>query len=188
MKILLVDNGTSYLPQLQGLLAEHSLKTTPYSEIDIGISRDFDVIILSGGHDFPVVGNEEKLEKEAALVKNSEKPILGICFGFELIAHVFGASLKRMEEKEHGVLRINIQVPDELFLNVKSLDVFESHRWVVKNIGNELIALANSKDGIEVIKHKTRPVYAVQFHPEMLVEKSCGDEIFNNFLDFIGTK
>ena len=38
------------------------------------------------------------------------------------------------------------------------------------------------KDGIEAIRHKTYLIYGVQFHPEMFVDKTCGDEIFHNFL------
>jgi anthranilate/para-aminobenzoate synthase component II len=39
-----------------------------------------------------------------------------------------------------------------------------------------------SKDGIEAIKHRTRPIYGVQFQPEKFIEPTCGRDIFNNFL------
>ena len=106
MKILIIDNGTSYLSQLENLLSGHTLKVAKCSEIETVNSEDFDAVVLSGGHDFPVIGNGERLRREIDLVKNSMKPIFGICFGFEVIAQTFGAQLKLMKSKEHGILDI----------------------------------------------------------------------------------
>lgn len=185
MKILIIDNGTSYLPQLENLLSGHTFQVVKYSEIGTTNSDDFDAVVLSGGHDFPVSGNEERLQKEIDLVINSKKPLFGICFGFEVIARAFGARHEVMQNKEHGILDIQVVEPDEIFLNIPNFKAFESHRWVIKEPVKEMLVLARSKDGIEAFKHKTRPIYAVQFHPEMFVEKSCGDEIFHNFLNSI---
>ncbi len=186
MKILIVNNGTKHLEQLQDLLPRGTVHTTvAFSEIDKDKAESFDLTILSGGYSFPVLGNEEKLKKEIAFITHYKKPIFGICFGFELIAFTFGAQLERMEKKERGILTVEVLEPDSIFLNISHFDVFEAHRWVVKELGSTCIALAKSKDGIEAIKHKTRPMYAVQFHPEMFVDKTCGDEIFRNFLEII---
>jgi GMP synthase-like glutamine amidotransferase len=182
MKILIVDNGTSYLPQLITLLGDNIFHVVKYSEISFVIDNDFDAIVLSGGHDFSVSGNEDMFRKEMDFVKNSNKPIFGICLGFEIIASAFGAKLELMEKKERGILDIQITKPDEIFVNIPNFQVFESHRWVIKDPVDEFIVLACSKDGIEAIKHKTKSIYAVQFHPEMFVEKTCGNEIFHNFL------
>lgn len=185
MKVLIIDNGTRYLNQLQNLFPNETLRTITFSEIDKDVAENFDVAILSGGHDFPVVGNENRLKKEIDFISHYQKPIFGICFGFELIASIFGAKLEQMERKEHGVLDIEIVEPDGIFLNITNFSVFESHRWVVREPGEQLITLAKSKDGVEAIKHKTRPIYAVQFHPEMFVDKTCGEEVLHNFLNLI---
>lgn len=185
MKILVIDNGTSYLNQLKNLLSDTSLEVINYSEINQANSENFDAIILSGGHDFPVSGNGYRLEKEINLITDSKKPIFGICFGFELIASIFGAKLELMENKEHGILDIQVIEPDKIFLKIPNFQVFESHRWVIKKPAHDLIALAQSKDGIEAIKHRIHPIYAVQFHPEMFTDKTCGDEIFRNFLNLV---
>ena len=185
MKILIVDNGTSYLSQLKNIVSEHEYQIVKYPDIGAVDQEDFDAIILSGGHGFPVNGNSQQLQEEMGLVKNSTKPIFGICFGFEIIAHAFGAELEPMQNKKRGVIDIKIVEPDGIFLNLSNIKVFENHRWTVKKSNKALIVLARSEDGIEAIKHKTRPIYAVQFHPEMSVEKNCGDEIFHNFLNSI---
>jgi GMP synthase (glutamine-hydrolysing) len=75
--------------------------------------------------------------------------------------------------------------PDKIFVNIPNFQVFESHRWVVREPINEFKVLARSKDGVEVIKHKNKPIYAVQFHPEMFMDQTCGDECFNNFLNSV---
>lgn len=185
MKVLIIDNGTNYLPQLENLLSGHAFQVVKYSEINTINSDDFSAIVFSGGHDFPVNGNANRLQKEIDLVINSKNPLFGICFGFEVIAYAFGARLERMQKKEYGVLNIQVVEPDEIFLNIPSFQVFESHRWVVKEPVDDMMVLARSRDGIEAFKHKSRPIYAVQFHPEMYIKKSCGEEIFHNFLNSI---
>lgn len=105
-----------------------------------------------------------------------------------MIANVFKAELNLMENKEKGIVDIEVIEQDKLFSNIPNFKVFESHRWVVQDAGDNLKALAKSRDGIEVIKHKILPIHAVQFHPEMFVEETCGDEIFNNFLKTINYK
>ena len=185
MKLLIIDNGTSYLPQLLNLVGNNFYCVIKYFELDSINIRDYDAVVLSGGHDIPISGNEDVYKTELDLVRNLEKPIFGICFGFEIIARAFGAKLEQMPVREHGVLDIEIVEPDKIFVGIKDFQVFESHRWVVKEPIKDLLMLARSKDGIEAIKHKIRPIYAVQFHPEMFIEKTCGDEIFRNFLNIL---
>lgn len=184
MNILIIDNGTSYLPQLEAAVAGHEIETVRYSDIpDEARIGEFDAIILSGGHSFPVVGNQDRLQRELELIARNTKPMLGICYGFELIAVAFGASLEHMPVKEKGVIGIEIVGQDALFEGVRDFRVFENHRWVVHHVGGQLAALARSKDGIEVIRHADLPVYGVQFHPEMTEDSESGKRVLRNFLD-----
>ena len=185
MKILVIDNGTSYLTQLKSLVSGDDFQVVKYSKIGTVSPDNFDVIILSGGHDLSVTGNGERPQEEIDLVKNCKRPIFGICFGFQVIAHALGAKLEPLETKVRGILDIQVTEMDEIFLNIPNFQVFESHRWVVKEPTGEMLVLASSRHGIEIFRHKTKPIYGVQFHPEMFVEKSCGDEIFYNFLNSI---
>jgi GMP synthase (glutamine-hydrolysing) len=188
MKALIIDNGTSYLRQLQELLRGHSVEVLPYWRLTEGVPlANCDVVILSGGHLFPVLGNEINLQNEISFVKMAAVPVFGICYGFQVIARAFGATLEKMERKEHGILEIAVSQQDPLFKGISSFKVFESHRWVIRESAPELMALARSVDGIEVIRHASRPIYGVQFHPEMFVDRTCGDEIFHNFLSLIGS-
>jgi GMP synthase-like glutamine amidotransferase len=183
MHILVVDNGTKHLARLRKLLKAHRVTVWRYSRIRIAELSKFDAVILSGGKTFPVLGYESRLKNELALIHSFRKPILGICFGFELIAHAFGSTLKRLKVKERGILTIRVTRPNSFFGRDKRVRVFEGHRWVVQNPGKQLRVLAVSKDGIEAIQHNTRPIVGVQFHPEMFTNKKRGAAFFNTFLN-----
>ncbi|MBP6865955.1 MAG: gamma-glutamyl-gamma-aminobutyrate hydrolase family protein [Candidatus Pacebacteria bacterium] len=188
MKILIINNETKHLGELQELLKKHEVSVVEFSALQNTDPDYFNAIVLSGGSMFPVLGNEEKLLRETNLVLNTPKPIFGICFGFELIAHLFGAELEAMSAKENGILEINVTEPSDLFLDIKNFQVYEAHRFVVKELPNSLVSLAESKDGIEAFRHKEKEIYAVQFHPEMFPDKTAGKDIFENFLKLVEEK
>lgn len=185
MKILTIDNGSSYLEKLKSLVSNHSQTIKTYSEIVLTDKNDFDLIILSGGHSFPVVGHESDFAKEINLIRTTSTPILGICLGFELIAYSYGAWLEKLDSKENKVLELYPTVEDPIFKNLDHIKVFENHRWVITKESDKLIGLAMSKDGIEIIKHKQKLIYGFQFHPEMFDDKTQGDELFANFMKIV---
>lgn len=185
MKVLLVDNGTRYLKKLKSLLSENNIQVIHQAEIVDIKNSDADLVILSGGHTLPVTDKRNPYTVEIAFVKETTIPVFGICLGYEIIAHAFSAELLLMKRREKGLLEISPIKRNGIFKNIKDFSVYENHRWVVKNLPKDLIGLAKSKDGYEVIKHKKKPIYGFQFHPEMFVGKSSGDEIFRNLLDII---
>ena len=170
------------MQELQKLLSSHTYEIVKLGSIDLSVIDRFDVIILSGSSKFPIFGNENLYGNEIDLIKNSTKPIIGICLGFELIAYVFGAKLERINKKTRGIIDISVVRLRELFLQLPNFSVFESHRWVVKKSPENFITLAVSKDGVEAFRHKNRKLYGFQFHPSVFMDKTCGDEIFNNLL------
>lgn len=184
MKILIINNGTSNIHHLNNLLKNHVLDVVHFEDIDLNRINQYQSVILTGGHDFPVFGNEKLLEKEIHLIESSEKPIFGICFGFELIAHTFGSKLEILDDRKRGVTTINIDANDEIFNGRHNISVYESHRWVVKTVGKDLRVLATSKNGIEAVRHKSRPIYGVQFHPEIVASQKDKANILTNFLKF----
>lgn len=185
MNILIIDNGTKYLSQLTKLTSSHQVVIKNYSKIVDSDSTSFDLIILSGGHNFSVLGNEQLFKNEFQLVQNTSTPILGICFGFELISYVYGATMLKMESKESGILELEQIQDDPIFAGISAIKVYESHRWVVTKVDENLIALAKSRDGVEVIKHKSKLIYGFQFHPEMFEDITQGNEIFANFINIV---
>lgn len=185
MNFLIIDNGTVRIQELKKLLNNHTYEIVKLGNINLCIVDRFDAIILSGSSKFPIFGNENLYRNEIYLIKNSKKPIIGICLGFELIAHVFGAELKRVDRKIRGIVDISVVKPSKLFLQLPNFSVFESHRWVIKKSPKNFITLAVSENGIEAFKHKNRKLYGFQFHPSVFTDITCGDEIFNNLLTIL---
>lgn len=185
MKILVVNNHSKHL---QELLSEFKqVEALDFQKIKGNEWKKYSAIILSGGCSLSVVDHEKEYGAELALIRNAAKPILGVCLGFELINFAFGEKLSRLENPEHGETTIQLLEEDRLFANLpKKFQAFEAHRWIVKKT-QFLQPLAKSKDGIEAVRHPTKPIYGVQFHPEVLVKKSHAELIFKNFLELAQT-
>lgn len=167
---------------LKKSLAPHSLKVVAYNKLSKNSARGCGGIILSGGHTIFVEGNDAALAKEVQLIETAEVPVLGICYGFELLAHMLGAKLVEMPQVSKGVLEIEVKRENVLFGDLSRVDVFENHRFVVVAPVPAMTVLASSKDGVEAFQYGDRQVYGVQFHPEMFVEKTHGQKILDNFL------
>jgi len=187
VKILLIDNGTIHLDELKKLLEKENLTTITKEGITEEIASGYELVILSGSSDISVATNPEAYAKEINLIKESSTPILGICMGFEVIAYTYGAKLKEMPYKEDGLVDIIVTKDNPIFGNKKRFLVSERHRWIVDKITEPLEELAISKDGVEAIKHKYKPIYGFQFHPEIHEDKNTGIEIFNNLLSLLKT-
>ncbi len=108
-------------------------------------------------------------------LKHCNKPVLGICAGMQIIAKIFDQHITR--KKRIGVSYISLThhaKHDELLNNIKGkkLKVYELHNFAIecKSIdkSNNFLVLAKSRGIAEIIKHKTKPIYGVLFHPEVL--------------------
>lgn len=185
MKILIIDNGSKYIESLKRLVAPYSPVIKKYTQVSTTDQNKYDLIILSGGHTIPVIGHESEFTQERNLIIKTTTPILGICLGFELVAHCFDAKMLRMQAKEKAILGIEKLQQDQIFTNLRELRVYESHRWVVTYAGKHLIPLAQSEDGIEIIKHQNKLIYGFQFHSEMFPDQTEGDELFANFIKIV---
>jgi len=181
MKILIIDNGTHHLLKIKELLLGSEVTICPYFSISANDCKTYDILILSGGAIHPVVGNEKLFKNELDFIRTIDKPIIGICLGFQLIAYAFGANLQKLNKKEKGIVTINwLDQRSNIFKDFanKSIKVYESHKWVAQSLSNSLIGLAKSNNGYEVIKHRTKPIYGFQFHPELFVDQTYGRAIF----------
>lgn len=167
MKILLVDNESHYLNKLKRLLG--AKKVINWRKLNKIKANNYDLVVLSGGHLFPVQDHDKDYAAEIKLIKQIKVPLIGICLGSELIAHVFGGKLSRLKHKEHR--RLNIKEGKQ------KVTVYENHRWVLKKLPKHFICLAKSRDGIEMFKHETLSIYGFQFHPEVLVSTTDGKKI-----------
>lgn len=180
MKVLLIDNHSKHINEL--LKKFNDIEVVDFENIKLNSLNSFDLIILSGGSSFSVKNHSKKYSKELKLIKNTKKPVLGICLGFELICFVFGEELVKMKSKERGIISIRKYIQDPILnLIPNKFKVFESHRWVVKET-KYLDKIAFSNDGVEIVKHHKKKIYGLQFHPEVFVKNGYGDKILKNFI------
>lgn len=176
MKTLLIDNNTKHLEKLKKLIPNHEVTVT-WKNIPSNVS-DFDLIILSGSRDSSVVWNHEDFKDEIYIIKNTDKPLIGICFGCELIAYSFNCPLNELKEMHTGIREIYFT--DQTLTTKDKALVYEHHRWEIEKLNDTFQLVASSKDCPEIIKHVTRPMYGLQFHPENITDETFGDELFNS--------
>lgn len=176
MKTLLIDNGSTLTKKL-GELSPGDEVVVSYNEIPDDLSA-YSLILLSGSSEFPVFGNEDKFASELNLIKSINIPVVGICLGHELIAHAFNSSLTKLNEQHVGMTTVEVVEKHSMFKDKGSFSVYENHRYGVTEVSNELVTLAKTEHAIAVIKHREKPIYGFQFHPEHHVEKQFGDEVF----------
>ncbi len=175
MKILLIDNGTKHLGKLKDLLKDNDIDVyklfSKYPTDD-----QYDLIVLSGGSQISITAAPEIFEQEIDLIKKTKTPIIGICQGCEIVAYTFNSELEYLEHKTKGIKRIELL--STLFNLDEQIYVYEAHHFAIKKLGNELVELAKSNDGVEIFRHRNKQILGMQFHPEMFVDKTLGDDIF----------
>lgn len=184
MRIALIDNGTRLQEQLEHHLSGHEVTELSYPEAARALSG-FDAVILSGSslsEVNPIIAKPNVVTDEIRLIQETNVPLLGICYGAELIAFSFRGKLTELPEIREGVHEITVTGTDPVLEGVpETFDAYEKHHWAVSELTESLTELAHSPTGIEIFRHKERPLYGVQFHPEKEVSEDAL-RVFRNFL------
>ena len=184
VKIYVVDNGGQWTHREWRTLRdlEVDTKIIPNTASFENIIKDnIDGLVLSGGT--PRVGIESNLGNCADYLEKANFPILGICAGHQFMARFFGGDAKPAKIPEFGKIKLTIIKEDIIFQDVprKSI-VWESHNDEVTKLPKTFDHLALSEScKIQAMKHKEKPLYGLQFHPEV-EHTQYGEKIFNNFL------
>jgi len=183
MKLLIINNQTKYISQLVNCFNDYDIEVVSIFNLDSINLDSFDAYILSGSSKYPVKYSLDIYSKELSLIKESKKPILGICLGFELICHAFNEELVFHDKRIAGVTEITFNSKDKIFKDLASpLKVYESHRWSIPRT-EYLKTLATSNTGVEIVKHPTKKIYGLQFHPELKLDKQ--KILIKNFLKLL---
>jgi len=199
MTILIINNyckkvNLNKVDQILSVLREIKKRYVVwrYHEINIKKTPDqLEAVILSGSEaHIQDQGCFSKYQAEIDFIRQIDAPILGICFGHQLIAKAFGSKIESLENRSNDFQKVRILEPNEIFSTWKPGDeilVCQSHKDYVATIPNEFVCLAvsqvQSKKTIEGMKHKTKPVYGVQAHIERATkEKPDGRQVLENFI------
>jgi anthranilate/para-aminobenzoate synthase component II len=186
MHILIIDNFSKHINQLRNIFYPHTITVVSVHEFILLEASSFDMFVLSGGSGYSVRRFAGTLyAQEIALIQKTTKPIIGICLGMQLISRAYGGELVRLEEKIQGTHTIEPQVENDIFNNMNSFSFYTSHNWAVQDLPSELVGLARSESGYEIIKHTHKPVYGFQFHPEVEEAQQNGKKIIANTLQVL---
>jgi GMP synthase (glutamine-hydrolysing) len=185
--ILILDFGSQYTQ----LIARRIRELHVYCEI-----HPFDLprsaiermtpegIILSGGP-ASVYADGAPMPKDDVLdlLRAAKPPVLGICYGMNVLNVAFGGEVARGEKKEFGPADVHIQRVDPLLaIGGRSTRVWMSHGDRMTKLGAELEALATSDNSkYAAVRHRERPIYGLQFHPEV-THSVEGKDILRNFV------
>jgi len=187
-KVLIIDFGS----QVTKLIGRNIRELGVYSEIitpkELKKIKNFDAIrgiILSGG---PSSVNAKKFQTVPKEIFEKKIPILGICYGLQLIAKLFGgiikSSKKRREFGRAYLIKKNSSLLTKNYLKTKRL-VWMSHEDAVIKLPLGFKIIASTKNSkLTIIENFKKKIFGVQFHPEV-THTDNGKQIFKNFLFLI---
>jgi len=188
MNVLLVDHEDSFVHNIEQALAAdgatvHCLRSTvPLSD---ALRIDPDAIVLSPGPGHPEDRRLTGLSRALLRRWDRERPFLGVCLGHQLIAEHYGATVVRAKEPVHGDVTRVTHDHGGLFARVPSPTwVARYHSLLVRpsSVPAVLEVTARGDGGIVMgLRHRSRPVQSVQFHPESYLTR-FGPTMLRNFL------
>jgi GMP synthase (glutamine-hydrolysing) len=185
-KILILDFGSQYTQ----LIARRIRECQIYSEIhpyDISVEKVKSLspkgMVLSGG---PASVYERNAPRCDPALFRMGIPILGICYGMQLIGHFLGGEVNGSEKREYGKAKLILDRSATLFRDIgkkgKHLEVWMSHGDQIKTMPGGFHAIAHSKNTpFAAIEDVQKKIYGLQFHPEV-VHTPKGLDIIKNFL------
>ncbi len=184
-KILVVDFGS----QFNQVIVKSLRKLNVYSELvyfkDVDkeyIEKDNSIkgIILSGGPSSVYDEDSYYIDKE---IFNLDIPILGVCYGMQYMAHIFGGKVENTGTKEYGLAEIELTKESRITSNTPlKQKVWMSHSDSITDLGENLELLAKTKDHVAMIKHKHKEIYGTQFHLEV-THTEYGINMLDNFVN-----
>lgn len=179
--ILIVDMGSQYTHVIwrtcRDLGQEGKIvpKTVARAELDAASA-----VILSGG---PSSVTKDNFHSLPDFIRETEKPMLGICLGHQLIAHTLGGKVVKGKNAEYGISRVEVDRQGVLLEGVPaSFNAWVSHFDEVKEMPKGFAALAHSETcKVEAMECPEKKLFSVQFHPEVWHTEN-GEKILENFL------
>ena len=184
-KIIIVDYGS----QVTQLIARKVREIGVYSEIinfnkskKIKQNKFIKGIILSGG---PLTITKSNSLNLTDNILNLKKPILGICYGHQILAKKFGGKVKISKTREFGFAQIKSDKRCPLtqnFFKNKNNSVWMSHQDIVTKIPSGFKRIASTQNSkFAIISNEKRKLYGVQFHPEVTHTEN-GKILLSNFV------
>ncbi len=181
-KVIILDFGSQYTQLIARRVREWHVysEIVPYNITPQTIGDDVIAIILSGGPGS--VYDENPYLPDPGIFKLN-KPILGICYGLQIITHLLGGKVAPAKEKEYGLATLTVKGRSPLFENLpEKFKVWMSHGDKVLSIPHGFKIIGSTENSeYAAIAHEDLKIYGLQFHPEV-AHTEYGSEIIKNFL------
>lgn len=180
-QITILDTGGQYTHLIARKIRELGVfADVQPSETPAEVLKTRRGLIISGG---PCSVYEPGSADIDPAILHAGVPVLGICYGHQLIAHHLGGKVQKGERGEYGVARLELLADDRLWRGVdRSFQIWMSHRDSVTEVPAGFAAIANTETcGIAGMADANRNLYGIQFHPEV-VHTHGGRDILRNFV------
>ena len=181
-KVLIIDFGSQYTQLIARRIRELFIycEIHPYNNLKVDLNS-FKAVILSGS---PFsVRSKDALHFDLTKIKGI-KPLLGVCYGAQYIAHFNGGKVIPSNKREYGRANLSmIDNSDPLFNGIQSgTQVWMSHSDTIEDLPSGAKCIASTNDVINAAYSiNNELVYGIQFHPEVY-HTSKGKKILENFL------
>jgi len=185
--ILVVDFGSQYCH----LIARRIRELNVYSEIvpsnitaeeirKVNSHLNVKGLILSGG---PYSVYERGSPKIYPQILDLGIPVLGLCYGHQLIAYLLGGEVKRGARQEYGIAYVTIDKPIDILKGLNRTEkVWMSHGDTVQRLNEDFEVLAHTENcPIAAFRHREKPIYGLQWHPEV-IHTEHGMKMLSNFV------
>jgi len=188
--ILVIDNYDSFTYNLVHYLAELGARMVVRrnDKITVGeaLGMGAEAILLSPG---PCTPNEAGICLEILAKAPEDLPILGVCLGHQAIAQAFGGKVTRAKSIMHGKTSPILNDGTGVFTglpNPVTATRYHSLATPKETLPDTLVVNAWTEDGeVMGLRHRTRPIHGVQFHPESIATEH-GHDMLANFLRLAG--
>lgn len=180
-KLAILDCGGQYTKVIDRKVRELGVKSDVFAiNVNIDLLKDYQAIILSGGPNS--VWNESALKYDKRLF-SLNVPILGICYGMQLINSYFEGTISPGVKNEYGESFIEVENDCLLFEGLKDNQqlVLMSHGDSIETLAKDFKVAARSGKVIAAIYNNELKIYGVQFHPEVDLTIN-GKQMLHNFL------
>lgn len=188
MKILAVNNAEPVdaafnQPLIDAVSSMSNLDVIFGAELPViqeDIATTYDAVIVSGVPRHYAFETIDPLRERLEWLRDIDMPTLGICLGHQAIGTLFGAELIRDREAELGKCTVSVHADDPIFAGLERTFVIDALHRASISVPEDFVLLASTSEcQNQIMRHTDRPIYGMQFHPEL---SATGIRLLKNFV------
>lgn len=181
--IIIIDFGSQYSQLIARRVREMEVyaEVIPFHEkVENILAKNPKGIILSGGPASVYAEGSPTLDKS---LFEHKIPILGLCYGMQLITHLHGGEVARADKQEFGKAELLIDDLNNPIYNSipNKTTVWMSHADHITKVAPDFEVIAHTDSSIAAVANKSKNIYAFQYHPEV-THSECGFDMLKNFI------